>query len=201
MTACIRIATAGDAPEILGIYAPIVRETAISFELEPPTLEEVQSRVESTITRFPWLVCKHKGRVAGYAYASTHRARAAYQWSADVSVYNHEDYRGMGVGRALYTSLLEIVAAQGYRNVCAGIALPNAASVALHEAMGFKPVGVYPDIGYKLGAWHPVGWWQATLSSSEEEPSPPVPLPQLAESPAIAQALARGTALLDRLKG
>lgn len=198
-SACIRIATPGDAPEILGIYAPIVRETAISFELEPPTLEEMRSRVESTLARFPWLVCEQQGRVAGYAYASAHRARAAYQWSADVSVYNHADYRGMGVGRALYTSLLEILAAQGYRNACAGIALPNPASVALHEAMGFKPVGVYPDIGYKLGAWHPVGWWQATLSAPGGEPSAPVPLPRLAESPAIARALARGTALLDRL--
>lgn len=171
----IRLATTADAAAIHAIYAPIVRSTAISFELEPPVVEEMRGRIAKTLHFWPWLVCERQGAVLGYAYASRHRERAAYQWSVDVSVYVAADQRGRGIGRALYTALFAILRAQGYRNACAGIALPNAASVALHEAMGMRPVGVYRHVGYKLGAWHDVGWWQGELQPPPATAEPPTP--------------------------
>src|SRR5688572_32866482 len=115
----------------------------------------MQRRISTTMVRYPWLVClADDGTVAGYTYAGAHSERAAYQWSADVSVYNHEKYRRVGVGSALYSAMLAILELQGIRRVCAGIALPNEASVGLHEAMGFEFLGTYRDIGYKFGAWH-----------------------------------------------
>ena len=128
----------------------------------------------TTLEFFPWLIAEEGGRVLGYAYASRHRERAAYRWSADVSVYVREDARGKGVGRALYTSLFAILRLQGIFNILAGITLPNAASVALHEAMGLRPLGVYERIGFKCGAWHDVGWWQYALRPHDGPPDEPI---------------------------
>ncbi len=169
----MRVARAEDAEGILAIYAPIVRETTISFELEPPTVEEMRGRIEATLAKLPWLVCDSNGEIAGYAYASRHRERAAYQWSVDVSVYVREKERGKGLGRGLYTPLLGMLEDLGYYSALAGIALPNPASVGLHEAMGFRPIGIYRSIGYKLGAWRDVGWWQKQLREYAGEPKPP----------------------------
>jgi L-amino acid N-acyltransferase YncA len=169
----LRCAAGLDAEGILAIYAPIVRETSISFELEPPSPEQMRERIESTIQRFPWLVCESERGIEGYAYASRHRERAAYQWSVDVSVYVAADARRNGVGRSLYATLLGMLGDLGYRSALAGIALPNPASVGLHEAMGFQPIGIYQNIGYKLGAWHDVGWWQLKLREYRDEPDPP----------------------------
>src|SRR5918996_222132 len=138
----IRLATERDAEEIASIYAPNVTDTIISFELEPPTADEMRLRIEATLERCPWLVCEREGRVLGYAYADAHGSRAAYRWSVDVSVYVHEDARRMGLGRALYTSLFAALDLQGFYNAYAGATLPNPASVGLHEAVGFRPVGV-----------------------------------------------------------
>src|SRR5512142_1544352 len=159
----IRIARSEDAEGMLAIYAPIVSETTISFEMEPPTVEEMRRRIETTLAKLPWLVWEADGRIMGYAYASRHRERAAYQWSVDVSVYVAEEARGRGLGRRLYAPLLGMLEDLGYYSALAGIALPNPASVGLHEAMGFKPIGVYRNIGYKSGAWRDVGWWQRQL--------------------------------------
>ena len=162
----IRTATTDDAPAIAAIYAPIVRETAISFELEPPTVDEMGTRIATTLQRFPWLVSLDaSGRVSGYVYASKHRERAAYQWSVDVTAYVRSDARGQGIGKQLYKSLLEELKTLGYAQAFAGIALPNAASVALHESMGFEPLGIYRKVGYKLNAWHDVGWWQRSIQA------------------------------------
>jgi len=109
------------------------------------------------------VVCLRGEELQGYAYASAHRTRAAYQWSVDVSVYVRADVRRAGVGRAVYRSLFALLAVQGYYNAYAGITLPNPASVGLHESLGFHPVGVYGAVGYKLGAWHDVGWWHLSL--------------------------------------
>lgn len=176
----VRCTTTADAEAILAIYAPVVLETPISFELEPPTVQEIQGRIEKTLPHFPWLVCESDGNVEGYAYASRHRDRAAYQWSADVSVYVAADARRKGVGRRLYTPLLGMLADMGYYSALAGIVLPNAASVGLHEAMGFKPIGIYRSIGYKLGAWHDVGWWQFKLRDYDHEPKAPVKMAEYA---------------------
>jgi len=188
----IRLAGEGDAEPIQGIYAPIVRDTAISFELEPPSVAEVVRRVRETLARWPWLVCERDGEILGYAYASKHRERAAYRCSVDVSVYTRPDARRGGVGRALYGSLLTILALQGYHGAYAGITLPNAASVGLHEAVGFAPVGVYRGVGYKLGAWHDVGWWQHVLRPRLAAPEPPLDLPSVRGSAGFAEAVAAG---------
>jgi len=170
----LRTATPDDAAAIATIYRPIVATTTISFELEPPSVEEMRSRIVATLQRLPWLVSLDAdGLVNGYVYASRHRERAAYQWAVDTTAYVRDDSRGQGVGRKLYTELFEELARLGYFQAFAGIALPNAGSVGLHEAMGFKPLGVYRNVGFKLGAWRDVGWWQKTLQEPTEKPEPP----------------------------
>ena len=178
----IRLANAADAAGVLAIYAPIVRDTAISFELVPPTLSEMQQRIEKTLTEFPWLVAEAEQNVVGYAYASRHRTRAAYQWSVDVSVYVRADARGRGIARALYRALLRLLEELSYCTALAGIALPNEASVRFHEAMGFRPVGTYRNVGFKLGTWHDVGWWQRPLREYPTNPAPPRTMREYLES-------------------
>ena len=180
MSIAIRLARPDDAAAIATIYAPYVTETVISFETIPPDEHEMANRLAKTLARFSWLVAICDGEVAGYAYAGQHRERAAYQWSADVSVYVYKDFQRRGIGRALYTPLFAILRALGYYNVYAGIALPNPASVALHEAMGMTPVGVYRHVGYKAGIWHDVGWWEGSLRQQSTEPQPPRALLDLA---------------------
>ncbi|HTZ21645.1 MAG TPA: arsinothricin resistance N-acetyltransferase ArsN1 family B [Opitutaceae bacterium] len=196
MTAIIRPATENDAEQIQAIYAPVVRQTAISFELEPPTVAEMRRRIAETLPQFPWLVCAGGGRVLGYAYAGKHRARAAYQWSVDTSVYIHAEMHRHGIGRALYRSLLPILAVQNYYNAYAGIALPNPGSVGLHEAIGFRALGVYREVGYKLGAWHDVGWWCLSLQPKSPTPPPPLSAKEAQAKPEWRTALAAGAALL-----
>ena len=186
MERIIRLARIADAPAFQAIYAPIVRDSATSFELDPPTVPEMEQRIAKTLTRWPWLVCMQDDQLVGYAYASQHRERAAYQWATDVSVYIHEQCRGQGIGRMLYQSLFAVLRAQGYYHVFAGIALPNSGSVALHEAMGMTPLGIYRQVGYKLGAWHDVGWWQGTLQPVLVHPPPPQTITALQQSPAWA---------------
>jgi phosphinothricin acetyltransferase len=169
----IRVASPADAQAICAIYTPIVTDTIISFELEPPSVEAMQGRIAKTLETLPWLVnLDAQQRVNGYAYAGRHRERAAYQWSVDVSAYVREDARRMGVGRGLYEALCAELSALGYFQAFAGIALPNAASVGLHEAVGFVPIGVYHNVGFKAGAWRDVGWWQKALCPLAE-PTPP----------------------------
>ena len=175
----IRLARADDAAEVLAIYAPIVRETVISFELEPPTLAEMRGRIEKTLATHPWLVDERHGRIAGYAYASKHRERQAYQWSVDVSCYVRAEARGQGIGAALYRALITVLRKQGFQSAYAGIALPNPASVRLHESVGFTPVGVYRESGFKNGAWRDTGWWQCRVGDGAADPLPPTALAQL----------------------
>ena len=169
----VRLATTEDAAQIARIYTPVVRRTAISFEVDPPTAREMEQRIEETTARLPWLVLENDGKVSGYAYAAAHRSRAAYAWSVDVSAYVDEPHRGTGVGGKLYTALLIVLKAQGFYNAYAGITLPNPASIRLHESVGFRPVGTYQKVGYKLGAWHDVGWWQLSLREKVGDPQPP----------------------------
>ncbi|WP_321488544.1 arsinothricin resistance N-acetyltransferase ArsN1 family B [uncultured Hyphomonas sp.] len=178
MSMGIRLATSDDAGWIADIYAPYVRDTVISFEMEPPPAEEMAQRIETTLQTYPWLVAEEAGRPLGYAYASPHRARAAYRWSCDVSVYVGPQAQRKGVGMLLYVRLLEMLEGQGFRNAFAGIALPNAASIGLHERLGFTHLGTYRNVGYKLGAWHDVGWWQKILTDAPGTPDDPVPLPE-----------------------
>jgi phosphinothricin acetyltransferase len=150
------------------------------------------------LERLPWVVGEQQGDILGYAYASAHRARAAYQWSVDVSVYIHTSSRRSGVGRAVYSSLFKLLELQGFYNAYAGITLPNPASVGLHEAMGFQPVGVYRAVGYKLGAWHDVGWWQLPLRQRSSPPALPLDMGVMRTSAMWDTALATGLPFLRR---
>jgi phosphinothricin acetyltransferase len=167
---------ARDAAACAAIYAPYVEDSVVSFETKAPSAREMAERMEAITATHPWLVAEHDGRVAGFAYASAHHARAAYRWAADVTVYVDAEHHRAGVGRKLYETLFGLLRGQRLWIACAGITLPNNASVGLHEALGFAPVGVYRTIGWKDGSWHDVGWWQLNLGSVPDEP-PPEPLP------------------------
>jgi L-amino acid N-acyltransferase YncA len=162
-----------DAAAIAAIYAPNVTQSIASFETEPPDAEAMRARIEATGRAYPWLVSEREGALAGYAYGSQHRTRAAYRWAVDVTVYVHPDHHRRGVGRELYAALLPLLARQNYEIACAGIALPNPGSVALHRAVGFTLVGVYEKVGFKFGRWHDVGWWQTRLAGPSEHPREP----------------------------
>ncbi len=159
----VRQIVIGDAPSVQAIYAPYVTDTSVSFEEVPPDIMEVERRIAAILPRYPYLVAEEDGRVVGYAYASEHRTRAAYRTSIDVTVYVAPGAQRSGVARRLYSHLLPAAASLGYHAAFAGIALPNQASVGLHEAMGFEPIGIYREVGRKFDAWHDVGWWQRLL--------------------------------------
>ena len=180
MNAVIRLATAADAAAIHEIYLPIVRDTHISFEQTVPTPGEIAARIKKTLSQYPWLVCELEGQLAGYAYASAFRARAAYQWTAETTVYIHKDFQRRGLSRALYSSLLAILREQGYCSAIGVIALPNEGSIRAHEALGFRKVGVFENVGYKAGAWRDTGWWQLELRPAPSQPQCPRPISDLA---------------------
>jgi len=184
----IRLAGADDAGAVAAIYAPFVEHTPITFEAVVPDAAEMAQRIVDTLRVHPWLVCEVEGRLAGYAYATHHRTRAAYRWSVDTSVYIDPAFHRRGVGRALYARLFEILRAQGFFNAYAGITLPNPASVGLHEAVGFRPLAAYTKVGCKLGVWYDVGWWQLTLQPHVADPPDPVPFSTLVVAPAWARA-------------
>ena len=163
------------AEAVAEIYRPSVERLVISFEANPPTADEVARRIGAVLPWTPWLVALEGSTVLGYAYATRHRERDAYRWSVDLSAYVHEEHRGKGVGRSLYDRLIEILVQQGFVNAFAGITIPNAPSVALHERIGMTLVGVYRQVGYKFGAWHDVAWYGMRLW--EPNGSPPEPIP------------------------
>jgi L-amino acid N-acyltransferase YncA len=167
---------ARDGAECAEIYAPFVRDSAVTFDVDPPDASEMAAQIEQIQATHPWLVAETDGRVAGYAYASPHRARAAYRWASDVTVYVGPNDRRRGVGRALYEWLFAQLTTRGYYVACAGITLPNDASVALHRSVGFEPVGVYRAIGWKAGDWRDVSWWQLRLREPDGDGPPPEPL-------------------------
>ncbi len=188
----LRAAVPEDGSSVAEIYAPLVGDTAVSFEEEPPSSDEMSRRIARTLPTYPWIVCHRSGEVLGYAYADAHGARAAYRWSANSAVYVRDRCRGWGVGRSLYRALLNILALQGFCNVYAGITLPNPASVALHESSGFRLLCVYRDVGFKLGAWHDVGWWHCMLGERPERPEPPRAFSDVAETAEVEEAFSGG---------
>jgi L-amino acid N-acyltransferase YncA len=183
----IRLATAEDAVAIAAIYAPYCETSAVSFEMVAPSADEMGKRIRTVSAERPWLVLEvedsacqaeargdgRQRRLVGYAYATPHHERSAYQWSVSTAIYVSSSHHRRGVGRALYTTLFEVLRDLGYFKATAGITLPNPASVGLHEAFGFTRVGVYRQIGHKLGAWHDVAWFEADVQPVTKNPAPP----------------------------
>lgn len=170
----IRLATPSDANGILAIYAPYIENTSFTFEIDTPTVEQFAKRISNYLENWPWLVCEIDGKIAGYAYGVRYRERTAYQWCTESSVYIHDDFLKMGIAKALYSALFEILKNQGFRNVYAVINLPNDKSVAFHESMGFTHFADYEQVGYKLGKWKTVGWWRLIVNEFGMEPEPPI---------------------------
>jgi phosphinothricin acetyltransferase len=174
-TYSLRLATPADTAGCLAIYRPIVEQSSTSFEVEAPTEQEFGARIHAGTRTWPWLVAvDSENHVAGYAYASKHRERSAYQWCVEVSAYVDPALHRSGLGRRLYEKLFACLRAQGFQNAYAGVALPNDASLAFHRSMGFGEVGVYEDIGFKLGAWQSVNWLHKRLcETSAGDPQSP----------------------------
>jgi phosphinothricin acetyltransferase len=177
----IRLASADDAAAIASIYAPYVADTFVSFETEPPDAAEFRRRIEAGGDLYPWFVAEADARLLGYACASAFRTRRAYRFTVETSVYLATNAVGRGVGRTLYTRLLETLEAQGFAQAIGAISLPNPASVRLHEALGFAHAGTYRDVGYKLGSWHSVGLWQRPLGAVGDPPREPRPFAEAVE--------------------
>ena len=164
---------ARDAAACLAIYAPYVSGAGTSFEDVPPSEPEFAERIERTARAYPWLVIEHDGRVAGFAYATQHRTRAAYRWAADCAIYVDPAFQRRGAGRRLYVALLDLLRRQGLHVAVAGITVPNDASVGLHRAVGFELVGTYEAIGWKAGAWRDVAWFSCRLTDGTGDDRPP----------------------------
>ena len=169
----VRTAAAADAPACAAIYAPYVTDTAISFETDPPSAEEMAARISAAVSRHAWVVLEDEGRVVGYAYGGPFKSRPAYRWACEVSVYLELGRRRTGAGRALYEALLARLGERGLRTAVAGMTLPNDASVALHRALGFEAVGTFSRVGWKHDAWHDVAWMQRRISSEADPPVDP----------------------------
>ena len=168
-----------DAAAVAAIYRPSVEGGLASFEEVAPDATEMARRMRATLGRTPWLVAENEGEVVGYAYAGSHQERPGYRWSVNISVYVAGAARGQGIGRSLYDELLPILRRQRFVNAYAGITLPNPASVALHEAIGMRRIGVYERVGFKLAAWHDVAWYGLRLTDPEGAPPEPIPLSEL----------------------
>ena len=168
----IRIAHADDAAILAAIYQPYVERTWISFEETAPSASDMLAKYLTGREHYPWLIAEHDGEVAGYAYGSVHRGRPAYRWSVETTIYLREDAHGLGLGKRLYGALIETLRKQGFRSAFAGIALPNPASVALHASLGFEPIGIFPAVGFKLGAWRDVAWSRLNLTNEGDAPLP-----------------------------
>lgn len=186
----LRVVNASDAMRIAEIYAPYIVGSAVSFELEPPDDAEMAARIERIVPTYPWLVAEADGKVLGYAYACENRTRRAYRWGVEVTIYLDRAARGFGIGRKLYGALFEVLRKQGFVNAYGIITLPNAASVGIHEALGFQQAGVYRHAGFKNGAWLDVGWYQLALIEPPAEPGEPIPFAKM-DADEITQVLAK----------
>jgi phosphinothricin acetyltransferase len=195
-TTVIRLAAGKDSARLLEIYGPFVKNTAVSFEYAVPDEAEFARRIDTTLEKLPWLVCGIGGYIAGYAYASMHKARAAYQWSVDTSVYVDPRYHGKHIGTALYTALFELLRVQGYYNAYAGITLPNAKSEGLHASFGFVPIGIFHHVGYKLGAWHDVKRFELALAELPEEPERPKTIDEIKGTGVFSKVIENAAALV-----
>jgi len=165
-----RFVKESDAKDILAIYEPYVKETAITYECEMPSLEEFKKRISDISADYPYIVCVFDEKIVGYAYAHRQMERDAYQWNAELSVYIDNKYFRHGIGRKLYCILIEMLVLQNVKNVYGGVTSPNANSEGLHESMGFVKLGTYHSTGYKCGAWHDVSWFEKQIGDYSDKP-------------------------------
>ena len=192
----IRSAEQRDAESILDIYTPYITDTPVSFETEIPSIEVFRQRILDYQEKLPWLVCEINDVMAGYTYATDHRQRSAYDCSKELSVYIHQDFKHRGIATGLYTALIEILIHQGVTNVLAGIALPNPESVGFHERFGFKLVGIYHNVGFKLGQFHDVGWWELSIGSNYKSPVEIKPIHELIDTAIWNKAIEMGVSTI-----
>ena len=198
MNAIIRLAEKRDVPGILEIYSPFVLNTSVTFEEIVPDEDSFWERIQGIMAELPYLVCEINGRIAGYAYASGYRSRASYRWSKEVSVYIHPDYQRKRVAHALYTSLNETVRYQGIADLLAIITMPNEPSVAFHEQFGYRKCGEFSKVGFKLGQWQNVGWFELFLQDESQAPKNPIlTLNEISGLPIFQEAIRKG---LEKLK-
>lgn len=182
----IRAATIDDAKEILEIYAPYVKKTAITFEYDVPSLEEFTGRIKRILQKYPYIVAEKDGEMLGYAYTGTFVGRAAYDWAVEVTIYLKENKRKMGLGRKLYHVIEEICKAQNITNLNACIGYPEFEdeyltknSVQFHAHLGYSMVGKFHKCGYKFGRWYDMVWMEKIIGTHDSVPAPLVSFPDL----------------------
>ncbi len=177
----IRFAVVADAERLLEIYAPYVRNTAVSFEYSVPSKKEFEGRIKETLKKYPYLVAELDGRIAGYAYASAFKEREAYNWSVETSIYIDSGLHGRGIGSSLYVALENCLKKQNVLNLNACIAYPNPDSIAFHEKHGYRTVGHFTKCGYKFGTWYDMIWMEKMLGEHRDEQPAFVPLDKIEE--------------------
>lgn len=193
----IRLITPADADAALAVYAPYVLHTANTFEYEIPSVDDFRTKIEKITAQYPWLVCECDGEIVGYAYGSTHRERAAYQWSPESTVYISDKHHRKGIARVLYNTLFALLQQQGYINVFASVLVTNVNSVEFHRAYGFEEIGLFKNIGYKLGEWHTNLWFQYTLQEHVIDPSVPIPITKLFNDEELKTTINKSAELLN----
>lgn len=174
----IKFATKKDAQSLLNIYSQYI-DTPITFEYVLPTQEEFAQRIEDITSEYPYLICMDKEQVVGYAYAHRHMAREAYKWNAELSIYLDKSFRSKGLGKKLYTMLIEILKLQGIKTVYGCVTLPNEKSENLHKSLGFKNIGTYHNTGYKCGKWHDIQWFGKSIGTYDLNPKPFIPISKI----------------------
>lgn len=178
----IRLATEDDSESVLKIYAPFITNTAVTFEYKVPTIAEFKERMANILKIYPWLVCEIDNKIAGYAYASRFGEREAYKWSVDFSVYIDPEHHGKHIGKALYFALSGILRLQGFYNAYAAVSVPNIKSERLHESFGFKAIGVYRNVGYKLGSWRDIKMYELKIQEHAQSPAEPAPINEISNT-------------------
>ncbi len=196
----IRLITLQDAQQALDVYAPFVKNTAVTFEYSVPTLQDFTDRIITNTVDYPWLVCIYNNTVLGYAYGSRHRYKTAYQWSVESTIYLAPEIQNKGIGKIMYNALFSILKLQGYYSVFAGVALPNEGSEKLHTSMGFEEIGVFNKIGFKLNQWHDVKWFQLDLKQTNSTPHELIGGPELHSNLEVDQILKLGNEKLEHVK-
>ena len=182
---------------MLAVYAPSVINTPITFEYEVPSLQEYSERMKKIASHYPVLVCEKDSEVAGFAYGNIHRVKIAYQWSTESTIYVADKFHGSGVAQALYHALLSVLELQGFVNVYAGVTIPNAKSEHFHLAMGFAEIGVFEKIGFKLGKWHDLKFFEMYLVEHPTSPTPPVSIGDVENMVEFQEIIAKANQALN----